>query len=85
MKQQLTPSKEDVDVVHRPHKKLDLRNFSYHSRYCCKKFEFSLNHEKENRTIHNTDKLGSIRHKHEEVKVLLLGALKTLYEKNVPD
>ena len=85
MKRRLTASKEDVDVVHRPHKKLDLRNFSYHSRFFCKKFEFRLSHEKENITTHSTDEVGSIRHKYEEVKVLLLGALKTLREKNIPD
>ena len=55
MKRQLTPSKEDMDVVHRPHKKLDLRNFSYNCRFSCKKFEFVLSHGKENITTHSTD------------------------------
>ena len=87
MKRPHTMSKEDVDVDHRPHKKLDLRNFSYNSMFSCKKFEFRLSHEKENITTHSTDDVGSIRHKHEEVKILLLDALnlKTLHKKSVPD
>ena len=84
MKRRLTPTKEDVDVVHRPHKKLDLRNYSYSARYTCKKFEFGFRHEKENITTHSTDSVSSIRHKHEEVKQLLMEALHTLHEKNTP-
>ena len=85
MKRQLTPSKEDVDVEHRPHKKLDLRNYSYSARYTCKKFEFGFRHEKENITTHSTDSVASIRRKHEDVKDLLLEALQSLRDKNTPD
>ena len=68
MKRPLTSAKEGVDVVHRPHKKLDVRNYSYSSRFTCKKFEFAFKQDKENITTHSTDSLASIRHKHEEVK-----------------
>ena len=85
MKRRLTPKKEDVDVDHRPHKKLDLRNYSYSERYTCKKFEFGFTHEKENITTHSTDSVASIRHKHEDVKELLMEALHTLREKHTPD
>ena len=85
MKRRLTPTKEDVDVVHRPHKKLDLRNYSYSARYTCKKFEFGFKHDTETITTHSTDSVASIRHKHEEVKILLLEALQTLHNKNTPD
>ena len=85
MKRQLTPAKEAVDVVHRPHKKLDLRNYSYSSKFTCKKFEFVFNQDKENITTHSTDSTASIRHKHEEVKLLLLEALQTFHERNTPD
>ena len=47
MKRRLTPKKEDVDVDHRPHKKLDLRNYAYSARYTCKKFEFGFSHKHE--------------------------------------
>ena len=85
MKRQLTTSKKDVDVDHRPHKKLDLRNYSYSAQYTCKKFEFGFRHEKENITTHSTDSVSSIRRKHEDVNLLILEALQTLHEKNTPD
>ena len=85
MKRQLTPTKEAVDVVHRPHKKLDLRNYSYCSKFTCKKFEFGFKHDKENITTHSTDTVASIQHKQEEVKLLLLEALQTLDEKITPE
>ena len=85
MKRRLTPTKEGVDVVHRPHKKLDLRNYSYSAQYTCKKFEFGFRHEKENITTHSTDSVASVRHKHEDVKELLMEALHALHEKNTPD
>ena len=85
MKRQLTPTKEAVDVVHRPHKKLDLRNYSYSSRFTCKKFEFGFKQDKENITTHSTDTVASIRHKHEEVKLLLLEALQEAHEQGTPD
>ena len=85
MKFQLTPTKETVDVVHRPHKKLDLRNYFYSSRFTCKKFEFDFKQDKENITTHSTDTVAAIRHKHEEVKLLLLEALQEIHEKGTPD
>ena len=74
-----------MDVDHRPHKKLDLRNYSYSAQYTCKKFEFGFRHEKENITTHSTDSVSSIRRKHEDVKVVVLEALQSLREKNTPD
>ena len=68
MKRSLDVKKDDVDVEHRPHKKLDLRNISQNANFCCKKFEFGLVHEKENITTHRTDDLKTIEHKHEEVE-----------------
>ena len=85
MKRQLTPTKESVDVVHRPHKNLDLRNYSYSSRFTCKKFEFGFKQDKENIMTHSTDTLASIRHKHKEVKLLLLEALQEIHKKGTPD
>ena len=41
-------------------------------------------HKKENITTHSTDTLASIKHKHEEVKTLLLSGLETMYQKNIP-
>ena len=73
-----------MEVEHRPHKKLNLRNISHFANFCCKKFEFGLVHEKENITTHSTDALESIKHKHEEVKKILLSGLKTIHLKGIP-
>ena len=85
MKRQLTSAKEGVDVIHRPHQKIDLWNYSYSSWFTCKKFEFAFKQDKENITTHNTDSLASIRHKHDEVKLLLLEALQEVHEQGTPD
>ena len=71
---------EDMEVEHRPHKKLDVRNISHNANFCCKKFKFGLVH-KEEKTTHSTDALESIKHKHEEVKKILLSGLKTMHQK----
>ena len=43
-------------------------NITHKAKFSCKKFVFGLAHAKENITTHSTDTLGSIRHKHKEVK-----------------
>ena len=64
---------------------MDLRNCSTHSVFSCQKFEFGLSHPTENITTHSTDTPKEVKHKHEEVREVILAGLEELYERGIPD
>ena len=49
-----------------------LRNSSTNSAFSGQKFEFGLSHPKENITTHSTDTSKEVKHKHEEVREVIL-------------
>ena len=85
MKRRLDTIKVQEHVHHAKHKKLDLRNSSRHSAFRCQKFEFGLSHPTENITTHKTDTPKEVKHKHEEVREVILAGLEEMYERGVPD
>ena len=70
---------------HAKHKKLDLRNNSVHEKFSCQKFEFGLSHPTENITSHSTDTPKEVKHKHEEVREVILEGLHEMHARGVPD
>ena len=85
MKRTLEMRKVLGHVHHQPTKKLDLRNSSRHSAFCCQKFEFGLIHDEENITAHASDTPKEVKQKYEEVKEVLESGLNELHQKDVPD
>ena len=50
-------------------------------KFSCKKFEFGLTHEPEYITSHGSDNPKKVKHKHEEVKKILLEGLEAMKKK----
>ena len=85
MKRRLDTIKVQEHVHHAKHKKLDLRNCSTQSAFSCQKFEFGLSHPTENITTHSTDTPKEVKHKHEEVREVILEVLEEMHVRSVPD
>ena len=85
MKRRLETKNVLEQVPFKAHKKLDVRNSSTHSAFSCQKFEFGLSHPTENITTHGTDTLKEVKHKHEEVREVILAGLEEMYTRGVPD
>ena len=82
-KRALDIKKENEEVLRRPFKKMDLSNIFHHDSFSCKNFEFGSTHELENIRSHGSNNPKEVKHKHEEVKNILLEGLETTTKKKV--